>query len=53
VSLLFRIVRTMQRALRDMRAGTLRLQGEGVSFAEFKALTGFADWAAVEDRFGR
>jgi 2-methylisocitrate lyase-like PEP mutase family enzyme len=53
VSLLFRIVRTMQRALQDMRAGTLRLQGEGVSFAEFKALTGFADWAAVEDRFGR
>jgi 2-methylisocitrate lyase-like PEP mutase family enzyme len=53
VSLLFRIVRTMERALADMRAGTLRLEGEGVSFAEFKALTGFADWAAIEDRFGR
>lgn len=53
VSLLFRIVRTMQRALADMRAGTLHLEGEGVSFAEFKAATRFADWAAVEDRFGR
>jgi len=53
VSLLFRIVHTMQRALADMRAGTLRLQGEGVSFADFKRLTGFDDWAAVEDRFNR
>jgi len=53
VSLLFRIVHTMQRALTDMRAGTLRLQGEGVSFADFKRLTGFDDWAAVEDRFNR
>jgi 2-methylisocitrate lyase-like PEP mutase family enzyme len=52
VSLLFRIVSTMQRTLADMRAGTLRLEGEGVSFEEFKALTGFDDWAAVEDRFG-
>ena len=52
VSLLFRIVHTMQRALADMQAGTLRLQGEGVSFADFKRLTGF-DWAAVEDRFNR
>lgn len=53
VSLLFRIVHTMQRALADMCAGTLRLQGEGVSFADFKRLTGFDDWAAVEDRFNR
>jgi 2-methylisocitrate lyase-like PEP mutase family enzyme len=53
VSLLFRIVRTMQRALQDMRAGTLRLAGEGASFAEFKALTRFDDWAGVEDRFSR
>jgi hypothetical protein len=52
VSLLFRIVSTMQRTLADMRAGTLRLEGEGVSFEEFKALMGFDDWAAVEDRFG-
>ncbi len=53
VSLLFRIVHTMQRALADMQAGTLRLQGEGVSFADFKRLTGFDDWAAIEDRFNR
>jgi 2-methylisocitrate lyase-like PEP mutase family enzyme len=53
VSLLFRIVHTMQRALADMRSGTLHLKGEGVGFADFKALTGFDDWAEIEDRFGR
>ncbi|MCW5748260.1 MAG: isocitrate lyase/PEP mutase family protein [Alphaproteobacteria bacterium] len=53
VSLLFRIVRTMQKALADMRAGTLRLQDEGVSFADFKTAVGFGHWAAIEDRFAR
>ena len=53
VSLLFRIVRTWERALADMRAGTVRLEGEGGSFADFKALIGLDAWAAIEDRFGR
>jgi 2-methylisocitrate lyase-like PEP mutase family enzyme len=51
-SLIFRVARTIEKALADLQAGRLRLEGEGVGFDDFKAITGFADWAAVEERFG-
>ena len=52
-SLIFRVARTIENALADMQAGRLALEGEGVGFEEFKAIVGYADWAKVEDRFGR
>jgi 2-methylisocitrate lyase-like PEP mutase family enzyme len=52
-TLIFRVARTIEKALADLKAGTLRLDGEGVDFAAFKDIVGFADWAVVEDRFGK
>jgi 2-methylisocitrate lyase-like PEP mutase family enzyme len=48
-TLIFRVARTMEKALADLKSGTLNLTGEGVDFEEFKEITGFAEWAAVED----
>jgi 2-methylisocitrate lyase-like PEP mutase family enzyme len=51
-TLIFRVARTIEKALGDLKAGSLNLAGEGVGFDEFKAITGFADWAEVERRHG-
>ncbi|MGQ0665176.1 MAG: isocitrate lyase/PEP mutase family protein [Pseudomonadota bacterium] len=51
-SLIFRVARTIERALADMRSGRLSLAGEGVGFDDFKAITGYPAWAEVEDEFG-
>jgi 2,3-dimethylmalate lyase len=52
-SLIFRVAHTVEKALADMKAGTLSLEGEGVGFEDFKAIVGYQDWAKVEDKFGR
>ncbi len=52
-SLIFRVVKTMQEALRDMAAGRLTLEGEGVDFEAFKKVVGFSEWAAFEEIAGR
>jgi 2-methylisocitrate lyase-like PEP mutase family enzyme len=52
-SLIFRVTRTVEKALADMKAGRLSLAGEGVGFEEFKTAVRYDDWAKVEDRFGR
>jgi 2-methylisocitrate lyase-like PEP mutase family enzyme len=52
-SLIFRVAHTIEKALRDMKAGNLSLAGEGVGFDAFKAIVGYGDWAEVEDRLGR
>jgi len=49
-TLIFRIVQTVERALSGIKAGTLNLEGEGVSFERFKDITRFSEWQAVEDR---
>jgi 2-methylisocitrate lyase-like PEP mutase family enzyme len=51
-SRLFRVTRTIEKALADLKAGRLSLAGEGVDFEAFKDVVGFAPWADVEDRFG-
>jgi len=50
-SLIFRVTRTIERALADLKAGRLSLAGEGVDFETFKSVVGFAPWSDVEDRF--
>jgi 2,3-dimethylmalate lyase len=52
-TLLFRICRTVENALAALKAGTLRLEREGVDFEEFKQIVGFGQWAEVEERGGR
>lgn len=52
-SLIFRVARTVEKALADMKAGNLSLEGEGVGFDAFKQIVGYDAWATVEDKFGR
>lgn len=52
-SLIFRVARSIERALADIQAGTLNLADEGMGFDEFKARVGFAEWGAIEDKFRR
>ncbi len=47
-TLIFRVARTIEKALADLAAGRLTLDGEGVDFARFKAITGFEDWVRFE-----
>ncbi len=47
-TLIFRVALTMQKALGDLAAGRLSLEGEGVDFEAFKAVVGYGDWAAWE-----
>ena len=52
-SLLFRVARTIERALAAMKAGRLAELGDLAGFDEFKDIVGFAAWGEVEDRFAR
>ena len=52
-SVIFRVTQTIEKALADMKAERLSLQGEGVGFEQFKDVVGFADWGAVEESFKR
>jgi len=49
-TLIFRVAHTMEKALSDLKAEMLNLDGEGVSFEQFKDITRFSQWQAVEDR---
>jgi 2,3-dimethylmalate lyase len=48
-TLIFRVARTIEKALADLAAGRLKLDGEGVDFAAFKAITGFEEWVKWEN----
>jgi 2-methylisocitrate lyase-like PEP mutase family enzyme len=50
-SLIFRVTRTIEKALADLKAGRLALAGEGVDFETFKDVVEFAPWVDVEERF--
>ena len=45
VTMIFRIVKTMQQALKDLQEGKLNLEGEGIGFDEFKEIIGFTEWS--------
>jgi 2,3-dimethylmalate lyase len=49
-TLIFRVAHTVEKALSDLKAEMLNLEGEGVSFEQFKDITRFGQWQAVEDR---
>jgi 2-methylisocitrate lyase-like PEP mutase family enzyme len=50
-SLIFRVTHTVEKALADMKAGRLSLEGEGVGFEGFKSVVGYDTWSDVENRF--
>jgi len=51
-SLLFRVVRTIQRALADLRQGKQAEGEERIGLEEYERLIGMPFWAAIEKRFG-
>jgi 2-methylisocitrate lyase-like PEP mutase family enzyme len=51
-TLIFRVARAVEKALTDMKAGKPAADREAVNFADFKDITGFAEWAKVDDTYG-
>jgi len=49
-TLIFRVARTIERALSDIRAGR-PASNDGVNFAEFKDITNYDEWARIEDTY--
>lgn len=52
ITLLLRIVKTMQLALADLRSGEMRLVGTGANFDDYLQVVGIDRWRAIEDAFG-
>jgi 2-methylisocitrate lyase-like PEP mutase family enzyme len=50
-TLIFRVARTIERALEDIKAGKAIAGNDGVNFAEFKDITNFDKWARIEDAY--
>jgi 2-methylisocitrate lyase-like PEP mutase family enzyme len=49
-TVIFRVARTIERALSDIRAGR-PASNDGVNFAEFKDITNYEEWARIEDAY--
>jgi 2-methylisocitrate lyase-like PEP mutase family enzyme len=52
-TLIFRVARTIERALADIKAGKVIDSNDGVNFAEFKDITNYDEWARIEDAYGQ
>ena len=52
-TLIFRVARTIERALADIKAGKAIAGNDGVNFADFKDITGYDEWARIEDSYRR
>ena len=51
-TLIFRVAHTVEKALADMKAGKPAAGSDGVTFEDFKDITGLADWVRVDETFG-
>jgi 2-methylisocitrate lyase-like PEP mutase family enzyme len=52
-TLIFRVARTIERALLDIKSGKVIDGNDGVNFAEFKEITNYGKLERIEDEFGR
>ena len=50
-TLLFRVARTIETALADLKTGKPHRERDGVDFASFKDIVGFKDWARIDDEY--
>jgi len=50
-TLLFRVARTIETALADLKAGRPHRDRDGVDFAGFKDIVGLSDWARIDDTY--
>ncbi|MBI3710449.1 MAG: oxaloacetate decarboxylase [Proteobacteria bacterium] len=54
ITLVMCVAKTMRDVLADLKADRARnIAQKAVSFDEFKQITKFAEWAAIEEKFGR
>ena len=51
-TLIFRVARTIERALADIKAGRATAGNDGVNFAEYKTITNYDEWARIENEYG-
>jgi 2-methylisocitrate lyase-like PEP mutase family enzyme len=52
VTLLFRVVETMQNTLKNLHKNNLAEAHPGVSFEEYKNVVGIQEWEAIDQKFG-
>src|SRR6187397_1375153 len=52
-TLIFRVARTIERALKDIKDGKAIAGNDGVNFSEFKDITNYSEWARIEDEYRR
>jgi 2-methylisocitrate lyase-like PEP mutase family enzyme len=50
-TVLFRVARTIETALAGIKQGQAMDRGDGVDFAKFKDITGYNDWARIDDQY--
>ena len=50
-TIIYRIVKTTQQALKDLQEGKLNLEGEGIGFDEFKEIIGFKEWSLLDEKY--
>jgi 2-methylisocitrate lyase-like PEP mutase family enzyme len=48
-TLIFRVARTIENALTDLKRGIVSAGNDSVDFETFKDITGFGDWARIEE----
>jgi 2-methylisocitrate lyase-like PEP mutase family enzyme len=51
-TIVFRVVRAIERALDDLRHGKKTPKHEGVDMKAYQEIVGLAHWAEIEKRFG-
>lgn len=52
-TLLFRVVRSLERALADLKAAKQTPRTEGVRLSEYEEIVGLPRWSEIEKRFQR
>src|SRR3954452_20459594 len=50
-SVIFRVARTIEKELADIQAGRPGASGDSVDFDGFKDITGYEQWAEIEDKY--
>jgi hypothetical protein len=50
-TVLFRVAHTIETALADLKAGRPASSRDLVDFAAFKDITGYQDWARIDDQY--
>jgi 2-methylisocitrate lyase-like PEP mutase family enzyme len=50
-TLIFRVARTVERALEDIKAGRATAPNDGVDFSGFKDITNYEEWVRIDEQY--